>query len=461
MIMDIMKKTTNLLTDSINTLLLRLSTPIMLAALLRTSYDMVDIIFASRLGGLQVASIAFVGPLFMALLQIGLGYSLGGVSIIAKDIGKGRRDRASSYASELMLLTLLLGLVITILGLFYTDDLLKLLGTTGEFFYQASIYTKIRFVSIIFSFSFQLYMSFYNSQGKMRMSLYMTMVGLVLNASLNAVFIYVLDMGIAGLAYATLLTQVLQSLIVIVFYHREKHNFDLKLRDIFHKPDFMKWKKLLKVGSPLSFSMGSSPLGHLLINTFIVSFGYEVVAAFAIGNQINTIFWDPSTSIGQSIVPLLAQNWGNRALDRMKKIIRSGMIYTILFSSVCAILIQIILRPVGGFLSKGVDIITEHVVNYIRICGWAIIPWGIFQTYSGIFNSFQKTKATMIITIIRLWGIRIPAIILLKNFVPSIAEYAVWATIPISNVLTAIAAVVLYYLYVPKNIFKPLMESES
>lgn len=444
-------KSPDLLNDPINRLLFKLSSPIMLAALLRTSYDMVDIIFASRLGGLQVASIAFVGPLFLALLSVGLGLSLGGVSIISKDIGRGNRDSASKYARELMLLTIILGLFITIIGIILSDKLLILLGSSGEFFKQTSIYTKIRFLSIVFSLIFQLYMSFYNSQGKMRMSLYMTLVGLILNGLLNTLFIFVLDMGIAGLAYATLLTQVIQFFVVAFKYHRDDHNFDLHFSDIFHKPDLNRWKKLLRVGSPLSFSMGSSPLGHLLINAFIVSFGYEVVAAFAIGNQINTIFWDPATSIGQSIVPLLSQNWGNRALDRIKNIIRNGMVYTIIFSIICAILIQIVLKPAGSFLAKGDESITAHVVNYIRICGWAIIPWGIFQTLSGIFNSFQKTKITMVITIIRLWGIRIPAIILFKTFLPEIAEYAVWITVPLSNVLTAIAAVILYYSFVPSK----------
>ncbi|MDC7219233.1 MAG: MATE family efflux transporter [Spirochaetales bacterium] len=455
------KNSANLLTEPINKLLFRLSAPIMLSALLRTSYDMVDIIFASRLGGLQVASIAFVGPLFMALLHIGLGLSLGGVSIIAKEIGKGDRERASSFAKELLLLMIILGILMTVGGLLFSDSLLRLLGTSGEFFSQASIYTKIRFLSLIFALLFQLYLSFYNSQGKMRMSLYMTMVGLVLNALLNTLLIYVYKMGIAGLAYATLLTQVFQALIIMVLYHREDHNFDLNFLHLFKKPNLKQWQKLLRVGSPLSFSMGSSPLGHLLINSLIVSFGYEVVAAFAIGNQINTIFWDPATAIGQSIVPLLAQNWGNRALERMKKIIRNGMVYTVVFSTVCAFLIQLVLRPVGSFLSKGDPIITEHVVDYIRVCGWGIIPWGIFQTFSGIFNSFQKTKATMIMSIIRLWGIRVPAVILLKTFLPAIGAYAVWVTIPLSNLLTVIAAIVLYYSFVPGKIFGPLEKPDG
>lgn len=452
-------KTADLLKDPINILIFKLSTPIMLAALLRTSYDLNDIVFASRLGGLQVASIAFVGPLFLTLQAIGLGLSLGGVSIIAKSIGKGLKDEASKYANELRFLTIILGIILTILGIFLSDTILKTLGISGEFFDQAAIYTRIRFLSILFALIFQLYMSFYNSQGKMKMSLYMTFVGLILNATLNAICIFIFDLGIAGLAYATLTTQIIQTIIIISIYHKETHNFDLKFWFLSSKPDFDKWKKILLIGLPLSFSLGSSQLGHLLINSFIVSFGYEVVAAFAIGNQINTIFWDPSTAIGQSLVPLLAQNWGKKSLERIKKTIRSGMIYTIVFSAICAVLIQFVMHPVATFLSKGDIIITDHVVNYLRLCGWAIIPWGVFQTLSGIFNSFQKTKTTMIISMIRLWGLRIPAIILLKNFMPWIEEYAVWMTVPISNVITAIVAIILYYRYVPKYIFRP-MEQE-
>ncbi|MDC7220580.1 MAG: MATE family efflux transporter [Spirochaetales bacterium] len=442
------KMNPDLLNDPINKLLVRLSLPVMLAGLLRTSYSFVDMLFASRLGGVQVASVAFVAPLFIIFQALGLGLSNGGVSIIAKLLGENNEKKASHYATQLRSLTLAITTLICILGLFISENILAILGLEGDMLRESAVYTQIRFYSIPFAIFVQLYMAYYKAQGKMAITTKIALMGVLGNTALNALFLFVFNKGIEGLAYATLITQAGQALYIYFRYQTEKHGFDLKWNFFSSKTDFKTWKELLTVGLPLSFSQASVQFGFLLINTFIVSYGYQVVAAFAIGNQVNSLFFSPTTGISQAFVPLIAQNWGQKSGSRIKETIRRGVIFTLSVGTVGAVCIQFIIRPLGTFLAKGDQVIITHTIHYVRLVGWTLIPWGLFTSLSGIFNGFQRTRMSMSINVIRLWGLRIPGLLLCSYVFTSLGEYGVWYTMFFSNVITALIAVVLYFIFV-------------
>lgn len=450
----------NLLTDPVKPLLFKLALPVMISGLLRTSYSFVDMIFASRIGGLQVASVAFVAPLFIMIQALGVGLSNGGVSIIAKTLGEDNREKASSYASQLRYIILIFASLMMMIGIFFATAILRILGVTGDMLEQSSIYTQIRFFSIPLTLIIQLYMTLYKSQGKMAVTMYMAFLGVVVNTGLNALFVIVLDRGIGGLAYATLLTMIIQAVLIIIDYHRNAHDFDLTWisgKKIF---DFQAWKDLFRVGMPLAFSQGSTSFGFLLVNSFIAPYGYQVVAAFAIGNQVNSLFFAPTAGVGQALTPLIAQNWGRKAMDRIKTAINTGMVFAVVFGFFGAVAIQIIIRPLGSFLAKGDEIIISHVLNYIRMMGWTLIAWSIFQSLSGIFNGFQKTKVTMGVNLLRLWGVRIPGLLAFRFLFLSFAEYGVWYTMFFSNVITALAALALFFVYIPKIISSGMEKRE-
>ncbi|MDC7222222.1 MAG: MATE family efflux transporter, partial [Spirochaetales bacterium] len=388
-------KDPDLLKDPIKPLIVKLAIPIMLANFLRSTYGFTDMLFASRLGGVQVASVAFVAPLFIMLQALGMGLSTGGISIIAKLLGEGNKEKASFFAIQLRYITLLMAGIICILGIFLSDGVLKMLGLSGDMLHEAAVYTRIRFFSIPFTLMVQLYMTFYKAQGKMAIATKVALMGVVGNVLLNTLFLYGLNMKIEGLAYGTILTQILQAIYIYFHYHRHEQSYRLP-RHFFHGPvDRAVWKELFRVGLPLAFSQASTQFGFLLINTVIVPYGYQVVAAFAIGNQVNSLFFSSTTGIGQALVPLIAQNWGQKDFGRIQKIIKNGTIFSLLFGLYGSICIQIIIGPLGSFLAKGDPVIIGHVINYVRLVGWTLIAWSIFQSLGGVFNGFQKTKMTM------------------------------------------------------------------
>lgn len=449
-----MKKNINLLEGSINGLIIKLALPVMAADLLRASYNFVDMIFASRLGGIQVASIAFVGPIFRLLSAIGVGLAAGGISIIAKFLGEENREEAEKNSEQLRLITFITAMIIALTGFLTTELFLPLFDLDENLLNEAIIYTRIRFLSIPALLLYQLYLVFYKAQGKMNIVFRMSLIGLIGNVLFNSLFIFVLDMGVNGLAYGTLVTQVLQALLVIIFYHLEKHDFHLSPNILKAKLEWDTVKKIVKVCFPLVISQGSTDFGFMLINTIIVQYGYEVIAAFAIGNQINSMFFGPSTALAQANIPIIAQNWGAGIKERIQKVMKHGFLYSLSFGVLTALLLQIVLIvPLAKFFAKGDVKIYQNIVNYLRICSWSIIGWSIYQFFIGVFTAFQRTKVSMMINMVRLWIIRIPMLLLFK-YVFIVGAYGVWWTMFVSNMMTAIFATIFYFTFVPGIIKK-------
>lgn len=439
----------NLDTSPIGRLVIQMTAPVMLAGLLNTSYGFVDMIFASRLGGVQVASIAFISPLFIMLKSVNRGIAKGGVSVIAKLIGQKDHAQAAAYATQLRLMIIAFALFFSTAGIFFSHSLLSILQVPEPLFDQSLIYTRIMFFSLPATAIVGLYLTLFLSQGKMNITTQISLLGLMSNIALNSVSIFVLKLGIEGLAYATLATQFIQAIVIIILYHQTKHAFNLSWRS---SPAFGVGRirgHLLNVGAPLSFSLASTHFGNLLINVIIAPMGYEVVAAFAIGNRINSLMFMPTKQMGQGLVPLIAHNWGAKALDRVRRTIKLSIWYALVLGILGGIFIQLVKWPLGSFLTQGEEDIFRHVINYVSLVGWTVIAWALFNLLQSIFEGFQKTSFTFWTNVFRLWGLRIPGVFLLSYLFPSLQEYAVWYTMFASNIITLLFAFVFFAIKIP------------
>lgn len=440
--------------EPIKDLVIKMTVPVMVAGFVTTSYGFIDMIFASRLGSVEVASIAFVTPLFVMLQAFATGVIRGGISIIATLLGQNKQEEATAYATQLRIMIVSLSIIFAVPGFFLLPLILGAVGISDDLYANSLIYSQILFLSIPLTLMFQLYLSFFKSQGKMKTISKISIFGVVCNAVFNAVFIYVLKYEIDGLAYATLLTSLIQFLIVIFLFQREDHEFKIEWKTPAIYSKLMIYKKLMKVGLPLSFSQASTHFGFLVLNIFIVQYGHQAVAAFAIGNRIHSLMFFPAKEIGGGLIPLLAQNWGRGAIDRVRETIKIGLLYSLVFGVIAALIIQMISSPIAHFLTQDDPITYHNVMNYVGLVGWTVIAWSIFHTLQAIFDSFQKTMFSFAITIVRLWGLRIPGILMFYAFFPSLEEYGIWYTMFFSNAITLVFAVVYFMIVIPPMLQK-------
>jgi Na+-driven multidrug efflux pump len=194
----------------------------------------------------------------------------------------------------------------------------------------------------------------------------------------------------------------------------------------------------------------------MVLNIFIVQYGHQAVAAFAIGNSIHSLLFTPAKEIGNGLIPLMAQNWGRGSVERVKETMKLGMIYTVVFGILAGFVIQAIKYPLTHFLTKDDPITYQYVISYVSLAGWTVIAWGIFHTLQAIFNSFQKTLFSLAIDVVRLWGLRIPGIIAFYHFVPALAESGIWYTMFLSNIITALFSIAYFVKIIP-----PMLHQKS
>jgi len=105
--------------------------------------------------------------------------------------------------------------------------------------------------------------------------------------------------------------------------------------------------------------------------------------------------------------------------------------------------------PIGTFLTQGDETILTHVINYVSLVGWTVIAWSVFSMLQSIFESFQKTSFTFWINVFRLWGVRIPGVLMCTYFFSGLQEYGVWYTMFFSNIITLIFALAFFAIKIP------------
>lgn len=397
----------------------------------------------------------------MMLQALAIGVIRGGISIIATLLGQQEPDEASAYATQLRFLVIWLSLIFAVPGFFILPVILSAAGVSDDLYGQSVSYSRILFSSIPFMLMFQLYLSFFKSQGKMKTISRVSIFGIACNAALNSVFLFVLHFDIEGLAYASLLTTVIQLVITYTLYRREQQGFSLSWKRSSVYSPLSIWKRLLAVGLPLSFSQASTHFGFMVLNIFIVQYGHQAVAAFAIGNRIHSLLFFPSKEIASGLIPLIAQNWGRGAVNRVREAIKVGLGFAFGFGVFAAIVIQLIKYPIAQFLTNDDPETYRHVINYIGLVGWTVIAWALFHTFMGIFISFQKTLFALAVDVVRLWGIRIPGIILFYHFMPELAEYGIWNTMFISNTVTMFFAIGYFFVMIPPLLKQGELQNQS
>ena len=137
-------------------------------------------------------------------------------------------------------------------------------------------------------------------------------------------------------------------------------------------------------------------------------------------------------------------------MNRVRQTVKIGLQYSFVCGVFGGVFIALVKRPLGEFLTNGDGTILYHVLNYVDLVGWTVIPWSVFQMLQSIFESFQKTVFTVWINVFRLWGVRIPGVLLASTFLTSLGEYGIWYTMFGSNILTLIFALVFFALQIPQ-----------
>jgi putative MATE family efflux protein len=319
----------DLTTAPIATLIRRLAIPAGTGFFFNTMFNVVDIWYGGRLSTTALAAMSLSFPVFFILLAIGMGVSTGTTALIGNALGRGARDEARQYILQALSFALLNALTLTALGLAFLPRIFRFMGAQGEYLSLALSYMNVIFAGASFFLLNFVMSAILNSHGNTIPYRNFLISGFFLNLALDPWFMYgglgIPAMGLAGIAFATILIQCLGNFYLFSQLSRTGAVASFTLREL--RPQWHYYKELFGQGLPAAMNMMTVSLGIFIITWFVGKFGQEAVAAYGIATRVEQIALLPVMGLNISTLALTAQNYGAGRIDRIRRVLAVSLRY--------------------------------------------------------------------------------------------------------------------------------------
>ncbi|MFH5882049.1 MATE family efflux transporter [Liberiplasma polymorphum] len=431
--------------------LIILAIPLMLNNLLKTFHDIIDMFFVARIPGEGtngVAAIQLTFPIMFTFISLGIGLSVAGTALISQFVGSGQKADARKYASQLLSLSIIVGIVLFVLSYFGAELIIKTMGIdpsnspADQFIYDNSIaYLKIRAFEMPFMFMFFAFMAIRQASGDTVWPVIISGTAIVINTILSPILIQVYGLGVPGAAYATVIANVviMPFGFYLLFFAKSGITVTIPLM----KLESGVVRDIVRTAIPASLGQAITAIGFYLMNGIIYSYGPETVAAFSVGNRISSMILHPVMAIGGVASAYIGQNIGAQNTERAKATHAKSMILSVCLMAVGSAFLIYVRRPLAGIFIVdnlfALDLASEYM--FYLLIGMPLMA--IFQAFMGTYNGTGNTKYSLILSVLRLWGMRIPLVIFMREFT-DLGSSGIWYAILISNFLIGIVGYMLY-----------------
>lgn len=436
-------KTEMILKGSIYKILLTLSIPIMINSVIQTLYNLVDGVYVSAISSVHFAATAFVWPVNFLFISLGIGLSIAGTSLLSQLVGKGDLNRAREYASQLMVITFLSSLVFVVLGYLISPHIIRLMGGTGEFAEYANIYLRITFLDLPFMFLYFNINSIMNAQGNTVTPTILSGISAIINIILDPIFIFTFNWGIAGAAWATLISRAILAIVGYIMLFNKNNKIIPNFRKFKFNKEII--KEIVHVGIPSTIGQSGASLGFIVLNGFIGSYGTATIAAFGMVNRITSLIMQPAMGIGSALTAIVGQNMGADQIDRVKEAFQKALKLTITIGVLGGLLLIIFDDQIINFFIQSKDdySVIELSIVYLFYTSLSMPLMGIFSVLQGLFQGSGHTKYSMAMEVGRLWFVRLPMILLFKYFT-NFGSTGIWFSMSFSNLVVCLYG---YWMY--------------
>jgi putative MATE family efflux protein len=364
--------------------------------------------------------------------NIMIGQAIGG-----KDMATAKRVIGTSTAFFIVV-----SLTVGALGVYLTPHILDAMGTPTEARADAIAYLRVIFSAMPFMYFFSYVMMAQRGTGDSRTPFYFSLLAVGMDVVLNPMLITGYgpfpQLGIAGSATATLLSQTITLFAMIVHLYRKGSILVLRPSELrLLIPDLTIVRGLVLKGLPMGFQMMVTSLAAVTMMSLVNAHGIHTSAAYGAAAQLWTYVQMPAMALGAAVSTMAAQNVGAGRMDRVERIARSGVLYAIVFTGLPVVAIYLADPWVLRAFLPGSSPSLPIAVHINSIVLWGFIPFGIAFIFSGIVRSTGAVWPPLLAMIISLWGVRVPLANILE---PHIGAQAIWISFPIGSATTMILA---------------------
>ena len=370
--------------------LVKLTVPMICGMFAIISFNLVDTYFVAQLGTNELAAVSFTFPVFMALTSLGMGLGVGATSVIARAIGQGNHYKVQRLTTDSLILSLLIVVILSLLGLGTIEPLFGALGAGPEVLPLIRDYMEITYLGLI-CFLIPLTASeAIRASGNAMFPGLMMMAATAINLVLDPLLIFGWSvfpaLGIQGAALATVISKFIAMTAALVFLNRKRMIlFNLpKWKEVFQS-----WKNILYIAIPATATNGIKPISMGLIVSMIAFYGRDAVAGFGIASRLEGLALMVFLALSISISPVVGQNWGAGKFTRVNRAFLLSIRFCLIWGGLAAIVLGFASPWLVSHFDNNPDVVSVTVA-YLAIVPISYAASGIIQISSSTFNAIGK-----------------------------------------------------------------------
>lgn len=426
--------------EGIGRLLLRLSLPAAVGMIVMALYNVVDTIFIGHaVGPLGIAGLTIIFPIQMVIMGVGMLLGVGGASVISRSLGAGDTQKAERTLGNAISLSIILGLVFTVIGLANTDYWVRLFGASESISPYATGYLSIILLGTVFRIFAMSTNSLIRAEGNARVPMIAMIIGAGLNIVLDAIFILRLDMGVEGAAIATVISIIVTSLYLLSYYRLQDSSLKIRLANLI--PYYQVIKEIIPIGMASFARSTATSFIVVILNRSLIFYGGDMaVATFGIVMRVLMLVLMPLFSVGQGLQPILGFSYGARNGARALKAIKLSIIVSTIISLVAFFPLVINAEPIIRIFTNDASLLMQST-RAARLISLCIFLIGFQVVGSVLFQSIGKAVPAFLTAISRQILFFLPLILILPRFWQI---DGIWLSYPAADILAFLFTLLLF-----------------
>jgi putative MATE family efflux protein len=387
----------NLLKDNVPKLVKKLAVPAMVGTLFQTLYNIVDTFFAGKISPEALSALSKSFPIYFIIIATSIGVTVAGTSLIGNSIGENDKNKTINYFTHIIFYGIIVSIVITYLGLSYSEKVFSLMGSTNEVTFLGLQYTDVIYSgSIIFILVVALN-SLLHAEGDTKTYRNVLILSFFLNIILNPIlifgFLFIPAMGVKGIGVATIIAQSLSLIIILVKVLKNS-----KIKEItkdYLVPKIFYFKNIFFQSMPITVSICGYALAAAIIFTYVGQSGEYAVAGYGAGTRIEQVVLLPILGINTAIISIISQNYGAKNFNRIKETYFTAIKYAFIIMVISGTIVFLSASVITSIFSSDPEVI-EYGKRYLKISVFVLPAYPVFFLSNGFFMALKKSENAMI-----------------------------------------------------------------
>ena len=393
--------------------LLAMGIPTMLGMLINALYNLADAYFVSGLGESQMGAISIVYPLGQVVVGLGLLFGNGAASYISRLLGQGKNEQANKVASTSLYCSLSTGTLLILFCFVFLKPILTLLGATESILPYSITYAGIYIISCIFNVFNVTMNNLVTSEGAAKTTMCALLAGAILNIVLDPIFIYTFELGVAGAAIATAISQIVSTLVYLHYLSTKKSIFRFHWKDCFFSRKI--FSEIFKIGIPTLVFQLLTSLSISLINNTSGNYGDAAIAGMGVVTRLVSMGSLTVFGFMKGFQPIAGYSYGAGKYKRLRQAIRTSILWSTLFCIVIGFAFFLFPTQILSQFTTGNVEMIQIGARSLRVNGITFMLFGYYTVYSSLFLALGKGKEGFLLGACRQGICFVPVILILPS----------------------------------------------